>query len=138
MHFNVPETMTDDEISEIGETIFTDLVQNYHVVVGNEVELRGIRKDFVKLAEHKKFDECIIAEPDKFLAMTKRLFNDVFYLLACIAGRFTLERFLHYELMETKEFGPIIKDKKKNSSIQKMIGFISDRDSWDSDFKSKV
>jgi hypothetical protein len=138
IHFNVPESMTDEDILKIGESLFSVLVHNYHVVVGNEIELRNIRKDFVRLAEHKRYDQYIIAEPDKFLAMTERLFNDGFYLMACIAGRFTLERFLHYELMETKEFGPTIKDKKKNPSIQKMIDFISNRDSWDPEFKKKI
>lgn len=138
MHFKVPTTMTDDEIAEIGEMLFSILAYNFQVVVGNEIELREIRKDFTRLAEHKRYDQYIIAEPDKFLAMTERLFNDGFYLLACIGGRFTLERFLHYELMETVEFGPNIKDKRRNPNIQKMIDFIANRDTWDPDFKKKV
>ncbi len=140
-HFSLADSITDDEIVDFSQSYFGRHLGNYYVVAGNEFELRGIRRPFTSLVEGHLYDDPsqpVVAEPDRFFEMTERLFREGFYVEACIAGRFTLERLLQYEVRDSPEYGPVIEGKERNPDLSKLIAHLRDRDDWPDDLHDKV
>jgi len=139
--YEIPQTVTDEEIAKAAEKIKELDKKRHEMRVGNYLTWAGISERYRAkraIAENASPGRAPAGFADRYLTEASELFIEGFYGPTLTWARAALERLLQEQCMRFPDLKGQIEAEMRNPSIKEMIKALSQADSWDAQTHSAV